>query len=74
MCFTSGPSSAPPPVQQVAAPPPPPQKDPVAPVVDPTQRNRRDTASTQRQGTAIFRNDLMIPTGGNTGSGLNIPR
>jgi pSer/pThr/pTyr-binding forkhead associated (FHA) protein len=77
MCFGGSPggggSSAP--VQQVAQPaPPPPQQTPRAPTIDPQVQNKRESASSQRKGTSIFRNDLTIPTGaGAVGSGVNIP-
>ncbi len=75
MCFGGGASAAPAPViQQAAPPPPPPQQTPRAPDIDPQVQNKRETASAQRKGTSIFRNDLTIPTGTSAvGSGINIP-
>ncbi len=74
MCFPSG-AAAPAPVQTVAAvPPPPPLKDPKAPQIDPNKMNGQDTASANRRGTSLFRNDLSLPTTSGFGSGLNIPR
>jgi len=83
MCF-GGPSmipvsqptqSAPPP------PPPPPAQTPRAPEIAPSETNKRQSATSQRQGTSVFRNDLTIPmgggsvgTGGTGGAGINIPR
>lgn len=73
MCF-SQPSAAAAPAQQIPSPaPPPPQQAPKPPDIDAGPRNQRENASTQRQGSAIFRNDLTIPTASSTGNGLNIP-
>lgn len=74
MCFGSSSPSAPTPVQQAPSPaPPPPQQSPRAPEVDAASRNKRESASSQRQGTGIFRNDLTIPSVSPVGAGLNIP-
>lgn len=72
MCLGS-PSMPAAPVAAVAPPPPPANRDPKAPVIEAGPKNARDTASAQRAGTSVFRNDLSIPTGGNIGTGVSIP-
>jgi hypothetical protein len=73
MCFSQPTQTTPAAAQAPSPAPPPPQQSPRAPEVDPNTRNARENASTQRHGTAIFRNDLTIPTASPVGSGLNIP-
>lgn len=72
MCFVQG-SHPTPATQTVAAPPPPPPRDPMAPQINARDQNSRDAASSNRQGTSIFRNDLSIPASP-IGSGINLPR